>query len=414
MIRPRHSGVIAIPLLALLVLALCFFGSVRHASAVGGDAKSKKPATEAPQQDPGPAVPATPTEAPKSEGATGDQPVAVDSDITSIPTGLGLPVLVNIAVYITSVQSFDDVKGEFEATGDLRLRWMDPRLRFPAPGNLDSYIEYHGKEAEERLAKLWVPNVDVANRTETVGYVGRRLRVFSDGQVETIVRSTGRFKTDVDVQNFPFDQQALRQTMVVRDQTTDEVMLRFGKDDEEFSRAAGDARIESWKLGDVDLDSDSAEGWGGDRNSRVTASLMVTRNPATGLTTIFVPLLASLLIPLLALWMNRTTHEGFEIEAFELANMGIGGLFSVIALSYAVASAYGSIAAGDNTVTRLFALNYATLALSLVVVVVLFRCNLALRLFGPYVHEQLFKFLLWAIPLLSLSTCVAFVLIAAC
>jgi len=125
-------------------------------------------------------------------------------------------------------------------------------------------------------------------------------------------------------------------------------------------------------------------------------------------------LLASLLIPLLALWMNRATPEGFEVEAFELANMGIGGLFSVIALSYAVSSAYGSIAGSDNTVTRLFALNYATLAVALVVVVVFFQRNVVLRHFGPYVHEQVFKFLLWALPVLTLGTSIAFVLIAAC
>ena len=112
--------------------------------------------------------------------------------------------------------------------------------------------------------------------------------------------------------------------------------------------------------------------------------------------------------------MNRTTPEGFEVEAFELANVGIGGLFSVIALSYAVSSAYGSIAGSDNTVTRLFALNYATLAIALGVVVLLFRCNLVLRYFGPYVHEQVFKFVLWALPLLTLGTSVAFVFIAAC
>jgi hypothetical protein len=229
-------------------------------------------------------------------------------------------------------------------------------------GVASQYIEYRGKAAEERLEKLWVPNIDIANRVETSGYVGHRLRIFADGQVETMTRANGRFKTDVDVQQFPFDKQGLKQTLVVREQTTDEVVMHFDKDDQEFSRALNSARLDLWKIGDVELDADEASGWNGDRYSRVTASLIVSRFPSTGLTTIFIPLLASLLIPLLALWMNRTTPEGFEVEAFESANMGIGGLFSVIALSCAVSSAYSGIAGSDNTVTRLFALNYATLA----------------------------------------------------
>lgn len=457
MTRPRLARAL-IPLLAILALAVCLVCSGQRARAAG-DASAKKPA--AAKTTPGALVqghPATKAVTPKSVPSVSAPVVAAivqdtapeqagkaeamalkslppppssagsaepaiehvgkasteEPDLTAIPVAGGLPVMVNIGVFVVELQAFDDVKGEFEATTDLRLRWMDPRLRFRGTGAVSKYVEYRGKEAEERLGKLWVPNVDVANRAETSGYVGRRLRLFSDGQIETIVRSTGRYKIDVNVQNFPFDVQSLKQTMVVRDQTTDEVMLHFDREDEEFSRAAADVAFESWQIGDVDLDADLAGGWNGDRYARVTASLLVKRATSTGLTTIFIPLLASLLIPLLTLWMNRATHDGFEIEAFELANMGIGGLFSVIALSFAVASSYSSIAGSDNTVTRLFALNYATLAISLGVVVLLFRGNLVLRCFGPYVHEQVFRFVLWAVPLLTLCTALSFVLVAAC
>ncbi len=357
----------------------------------------------------------TPTDlAPAADAAPSAGAASKEPDLTSLPLGRGLPVFVNIGTFVVELLSFDDVKGEYEATTDLRLRWSDSRLRFAATGSTARYIEYRGKQAKEQLAKLWLPNVDVVNRAETTGYVGHRLRVFEDGQIETIVRTTGRYKIGVDVQNFPFDVQSLKHTVLLREQTADQVMLRFDQDDEEFSRAGAEVALDSWKIGDVDLDSDLAGGWNGDKYSRVTASLIVSRYPGTGMTTIFIPLIASLLIPLLALWMNKATPEGFDIEAFELANMGIGGLFSVIALSYAVSSAYGSIAGSDNTVTRLFALNYATLAISLGIVVLLFRCNFVHRLFGSYVHEQTYRFLLWAVPLLTFGTSIAFVLLAAC
>ena len=66
----------------------------------------------------------------------------------------------------------------------------------------------------------------------------------------------------------------------------------------------------------------------------------------------------------------------------------------------------------DNTVRRLFALNYLALALSLIINLTLFRFNLPLRWFGRYVQEQVFLFLSWAVPLLVLATAVATLLVA--
>ncbi len=199
----------------------------------------------------------------------------------------------------------------------------------------------------------------------------------------------------------------------MREQTTDEVVLKFEKEDVAFSRLATDATIEGWQPGLVDLRAHVVAGWNGDRYSGVSAALAVDRVPSTGIAPIFIPLVASLLIPLLAIWMNRATEDGFEIEAFELANMGIGGLFSVIALSFAIYTSYPILASGDNTVVRLFGLNYASLAMSLGIVVLLFQYNLPLRWFGRHVHAEIFRFITWAMPVMSLGLSVAFLLLAA-
>lgn len=199
----------------------------------------------------------------------------------------------------------------------------------------------------------------------------------------------------------------------MREDTTDEVILLYDTEDVTFSRPAREAKLDGWSLGLVDLHPDAVAGWNGDRYSRLVASLAVDRDPATSLAPIFIPLFAALLIPLLAIWMNKAGEDEFEIDAFELANMGIGGLFSVIALSLAVYSSYAIIANGDNTVTRLFGLNYAMLGLTLTLIVVCFRFNVVSRLFGGHVHREFFKYLLWSLPVLSLATSIAFVLIAA-
>lgn len=416
--------------LAMLAVAICVglvFFPLRRGSAQpnGKDppaapAKPKKGAKPAPLDggvaDAGEAgAPAAAAEADghkdvHKEAAKGEK--SDKAETPSIPIGRGLPVNVSVGVMFLEVRTFDDIKGEFEATVDLRLRWQDMRLA--SPKTVRGYQEFRGKDAEEQLTKMWAPTIEVTNRLETSGYVGRRVRLFPDGKVELITRTTAKHTTRIDAESFPFDRQHPSVDLIVREDTTDEVVLTFDTEDVTFSRAARDAQLDGWKLGLVQLKSDSVAGWNGDRYSKASAVLSIERQASTSLAPIFIPLFASLLIPLLALWMNKADEEGsFEVDAFELANMGIGGLFSVIALSFAVYSSYGVIANGDNTVTRLFGLNYAMLAITLAIVVVLFRYNVVAKLFGRHVQAELFHFLSWSLPLLSLAVSAAFLLVAA-
>lgn len=333
---------------------------------------------------------------------------AVENDV---PAGKGLPLLVRLAVFFLEVKGFDDAKGEAECTIDVRLRWTDLAQRYPEGGH--PYKQFHGRALEGALETMWTPVVEVANRVGAPSFTAKRLRVWPSGEAELMIRTTGKLKVPVDPERFPFDRQGLPVELVVREDTADEVTLVFDNDDVAFSRVAPEVKVEGWQLGLVELKSEDLRGWDGDRYGRVIATLAADRVPTTGLAPIFIPLAASLLIPLLAVWMNRATGEGFKVEAFDLANMTIGGLFSVIALSFAIYSSWGVLAGGDNTVTRLFGLNYAALGVSLVVVVALYRFDVPRRLFGRHVHEQLFHFLSWAMPLLTFGTAIAFVLVAA-
>jgi len=162
----------------------------------------------------------------------------------------------------------------------------------------------------------------------------------------------------------------------------------------------------------VSLRSEPLAGWYGGSHARVLASLEVARQPGTILASVFIPLFASLLIPLLAIWLNRVEDGRFRIETFELVNVIIGGLFAVIALNFTVNSAYQVLGTGDNPVSRLFALNYVTLGLCLLVNILIFRFGVVERLFGRYVQEQVYLVLIWAIPVLVLTMASAVVLVA--
>lgn len=365
----------------------------------------------APAEPPPPAPPPAPKPTKKS-GALPENPGEHDDEPT-IPMGKGLPVIVRTAFFFLELRTFDDTKGEFEVTTDMRLRWNDSRLQYPIAEAPRGYKEYRGAAAEHVLEQVWTPHIEPTNLLEANENVGRRVRVFANGDIETIERKTASYTSHVDAQRFPFDRQFLKIDLIVREDTTDSVLLDYEKEDVEFSRVSPTAELPGWEPGLVNLKRDTVAGWNGDRYSQISASLFVDRVAATGIAPIFIPLIASLLIPLLAIWMNKSTEEGFEIEAFELANISVGGLFSVIALSFAIYSSYGVIAGNDNTVTRLFALNYATLAMSLVVVIFFYRFGIPRRLFGRYVEEQLFLFVSWALPLLTLGSSIAFLLVAA-
>ena len=84
----------------------------------------------------------------------------------------------------------------------------------------------------------------------------------------------------------------------------------------------------------------------------------------------------------------------------------------MIALNFTVNSTYQLLGTGDNPVSRLFALNYVALGISLMINVLLFRFNVVARWFGRYVQEQFYLYLIWAVPLLMLITGASVILVA--
>lgn len=345
--------------------------------------------------------------------AAAEQVSTTAADLRSIPTGRGLPVAVRAAVLFVAVDSFDENAGVFEATIDLRLTWIDPRLRYPAEEGLHGYKEYRMSAAEVEIGRIWIPTIRVLNRQGDGETGDRRLRVFPDGTVEVIERTTATFKTPIDVSRFPFDRQQLQVAVAVHEDTLESVELVHRREDVEFTRVARDLELAGWQPGLVHLHKDVLRGWNGDRYATATAVLEVGRVSRISVATIFIPLFASLLIPFMAIWMNKAEGDGFAVEAFELANIVIGGLFAVIALSFTVSSTYPAIASADNTVTRLIALNYVALAISLLITVALYRYRLPARLLGQYFQQEVFHYLSWAIPALCLATGVAMLLASA-
>ena len=244
------------------------------------------------------------------------------------------------------IESFSENTATFKATVDVRLRWQDLRLRRPAAEAADPPRVFRGAEAQAQLATLWVPNVEVTNQRGNPSYTTLGLRIYPDGQVELTRRTTAEFATPHDVERFPFDRQKLQIELAIRDQTADVVALGFDQRDLDSSRAAAGAHLEGWTLLHTTLRSEPLAGWYGATHAHVVASLEIARHPAAPATAIGIPLFATLLIPFLAIWLNRVKDGQLQLEAHSLINLLIGGLFAVIALNLSVNSRYTGIERG--------------------------------------------------------------------
>jgi hypothetical protein len=329
----------------------------------------------------------------------------------SLPLGGGLPVIVRTGLRFEQIADVDESERSCTATVDLRLRWQDARLAYPKEDG-STFQSFKDAAAETRMAAMWVPRVELANTIGSPAFRTNSLRIYPDGQVEWMQRTSTKFATSFDPQRFPFDQQKLAVEVVVRGDDQDRVALDYHQDDLNFSAGGSDRNLDRWALGLTNIRREPLPGLYGALHSRLWIELQIRRLFTMAMAPIFIPLFASLLIPLMAIYMNRVEDAEFKIEAFELSNIVIGGLFAVIALNFTVNSAYPMLGDADNTVTRLFGLNYLVLGIAAAIIITLFRFNLVQRAFGKYVQEQLYLCIVWAGPLLVLATAISLLLVA--
>jgi hypothetical protein len=332
---------------------------------------------------------------------------------TELPLDSGLPLVVRSGLAFVNVEGIDENRESFAATVDLRLSWLDLRLRYPAEEAPIGYREWRGEAVTAELAKIWSPDIDLANLRGEPTRQSRSLRLHPDGRVELLRRVTGIFGSPLDVERFPFDRQQLRVELVSQRETADKMALDYRQDDLLFSHADPGIDIAGWTVGAVNMTRDPLGGWYGESYARLRVALEVDRRAIETVPALFVPLLASLLIPLLAIWLNRSINGEFEIKAFEMTNIVIGGLFAIIALNFTINSERSILASSANTISLLFGLNYLALAAALVINICLFRFNVVRAVAGRHVQHETVRYITWALPIAIGASAVALILIAA-
>ncbi len=227
-----------------------------------------------------------------------------DIKLTKLPLDKGLPVVVRAGIFYQSISTFDENAGFFNGTIDMRLRWEDPRLRYPVEQTPRGFQEYRGTDADDKLKTIWSPGIAFTNMIDTPSYRATSLRIFPNGWVEVMQRTTAKFSINMDAGSFPFDQQTLAVSVEILRENTNEASLVFLQEDLDFSSAADDIELDGWNKGLVKINRPVRTGWYGEFHSALIIGLQVKRQADKVMAPIFIPLIASLLIQLVALWMN--------------------------------------------------------------------------------------------------------------
>ena len=89
------------------------------------------------------------------------------------------------------VDSIDETEDAYTATVDLRLRWQDLRLQYPPESAPQGFLEFRDEAAAAKIAEIWTPVVSLQNLSGEPSQQMRALRIFPDGRVEMMVRTTG-------------------------------------------------------------------------------------------------------------------------------------------------------------------------------------------------------------------------------
>ena len=174
--------------------------------------------------------------------------------------GKGLPVVVLTGLRYVEVDSIDETEAAYTATVDLRLRWQDLRLQYPPESAPQGFLEFRDEAAAAKIAEIWTPVVSLQNLSGEPSQQMRALRIFPDGRVEMMVRTTATFETPFEVERFPFDRQRLQVEVVSRRESVERLSLEFEQDDLDFSQPPDSNELRDWLPGIVSLKRDVVNG----------------------------------------------------------------------------------------------------------------------------------------------------------
>lgn len=129
---------------------------------------------------------------------------AAGSALTAPPPNL--PVIIETSFYLDDLIYIEDKAEVFTADITLRFKWHDPRLAFPS----DKPQAFLESAVPSKLQEIWWPQIEFVSTDFPPTYDNESLFIFPDGTVEYIIGLTGKFRSPLNFESFPFDTQVLK------------------------------------------------------------------------------------------------------------------------------------------------------------------------------------------------------------
>jgi len=217
----------------------------------GGQAPKALQLIQAPNQIPG----STRLNAVALHRQDSDLIVSTDVDGDDIRTtrpsaAAGVPDEVTFAMFAKTFLGANMKDNNFDLDFILLLKWKDARVADMVPAGLDQ-ITMSGEQAEK---KIWMPGVVVTNRAiNQYEVISTVVMIYKTGEITKVERSSVTCMNIFELQQYPFDIQALRVKIASAKYMLDELVLKPNEDKSQSGVNEGimDAfqyTVDDWKI----------------------------------------------------------------------------------------------------------------------------------------------------------------------
>ncbi len=310
--------------------------------------------------------------------------------LQDFPADVPRPLRVGVGVYISDVNKLDESAGTYRGLVELRYRWREPALAFSTATTGLAVQTFAGQEALDKLATIWSPQIAISNLLSSDNSIATGLIIRADGTVELIQSIKGTFETRLKLANFPFDRQNLPVVMLSSRYSSNTVVLVQESSQVKTSGFAPELKIPGWHIQSLNFKREQVIAVNGLPAEQFTANLRIQRIATSILSTIFIPLLLTLLVPTVI-----SLVPSFELPA-RLTSWA-GSILALIALNFTLSLRFPGLSEG-SLVGQIIMIGHMYQLVSVLLTVTLFNPQFMERRGDPFVVRELSNFLHWAIP----------------
>ena len=110
---------------------------------------------------------------------------------------------VYVSMYINNISEINAASQIIKVDLILKVSWYDPRLKHESKGYIIAGID-----------KVWDPSITFSNRLNITKSFTEHVTIFNDGKVVYLQRVYGEFTQNLFYEDFPFDEQKLKLTLI--------------------------------------------------------------------------------------------------------------------------------------------------------------------------------------------------------